>query len=827
MLLPNNHPTVSISASPSTLHILVLEDNKHDFVLIQSYLRGTYNQRYVLYNRETLAAGIEFLQKEESPIDLLLVDLGLPDSQGYDTFEQLHQQFPQYPIVVLTGLDEEDPAAEKIGLQAIIRGAQDFIGKNQLSPQILRRTVRYAIERKQMLQRLEEAHSLALMGSWEISLPQCSLSCSKSLHQILALPPTDQSLNHLDDYLRAVAPEDRVYLQGMLANLIQAHNETSFQVEHRLATPGAQDRAINFRAQLRLDSHGRPCKILCMSQDITQRKQIEQLEREKEVATQTAQMRQDFLAKTSHEIRTPLNPILLLSDMLLETPLNAEQKEHIRIIHSAGETLLALVNDILDLAKIEAGKIEFTSQPFNLREVFRSVSDMLSPHAKKRNLTFEVEVAPEVPPQLKGDSVRLTQILLNLVSNAIKFTQKGEVKVTARQVQDQGNEVRLHFAVEDTGVGIPPDMLKVIFESFQQIDSEITRQQGGTGLGLTIVRQLVKLQGGDIDVQSKLGEGSSFTFELPFLLVEHPVLLPPHATSGKDQPAVPTSNGHLNLSLVNGLRVLLVEDNPLNQMVTSKLLSNWHIVTEIANDGRQGVEMLAQNDYHLVLMDVQMPEMDGYQATRYIRQRMTGPKSRVPIIALTANAFKEVADECIQAGMDDYLSKPIEIEHLFHKIVAHLPPDFQPHHSHRFDPAPAQSDSTSSSPQTDPPSSKHQENRPMAKNVYTNLEYLKGIAGGDRDMMRLIVEKFLASTPEIIDAVKQSLAAGDQEQFARDLHKLKGSVSSMGMEQTTEQIKAIEHILKQGGDSSAIPDLTAQVIAETEGAMVELAREFT
>jgi len=394
---------------------------------------------------------------------------------------------------------------------------------------------------------------------------------------------------------------------------------------------------------------------------------LEDYSEAKENAEVSNRLKEAFLANMSHEIRTPMNAIIGFSDLLSKCDLAEKEKDYVKTIKVAGENLLTIINDILDISKIEAGMMTFEDHTFSVLEIFKSLNVMLNDKAREKGISLEFTCEDDVPTVLSGDPTRLTQIILNLAGNSIKFTKKGSINVHVNVVKTKfekfifsdcfsaktDSDTLLEFSVKDTGIGIASDKLEHIFERFSQAESHTTRKYGGTGLGLSIAKQLVELQGGKLQVESELKVGSVFTFCIPYKKSNETL----HATD------VAISN--FNLNELSELNILLVEDNNLNVILILSLFSENKMKLQIAENGSVAIEKIKANNFDIVLMDMEMPVMNGYEATRIIRKEL---KNNIPIIAMTANAMSGERERCLSMGMNDYISKPINANILFEKI---------------------------------------------------------------------------------------------------------------------------------------------------------------
>ena len=538
----------------------------------------------------------------------------------------------------------------------------------------------------------------------------------------------------------------------------------------------------------------------------------------RDAAEASRRAKAQFLANMSHEIRTPMNAVIGLTNLLQATRPTSEQAEYLTAIESSSQNLLVIINDILDSSKMEAGKLTLERVPFRLPEAVRRLSAMFKFATESKGLFLKIEVADSVPAVVLGDSVRLNQILVNLVGNALKFTRAGGVTVTAdvvgevesaaggfSEVAARGDaaaagspHLRIRFAVRDTGIGIPADKLGAIFEDFSQANTSTTREFGGTGLGLSIARNLVQLHGGQLGVTSEEGLGSVFFFELPYEVADA-------------RAAQPDAHAGLLTPFEPALRVLVAEDNALNQLVARKTLEAWNVQVVIAENGRLAVEAVAAaaEPYHAILMDVQMPELDGYEATRRIRQLHPDP-TRLPIIGLTASVLPEDRAPGLAAGMNDTLAKPFEPAVLYARLAhftgrAGLGQEGRGVGGQEFagvegeandgkGPAEtAAAASAASAPKTTPtlppPYPPTLKNPPTL--IKPNWQLLEELAGGNEGFLRQIVDTFLAEAPAL-EAVLATACPHDAEALARTAHKLKGQVAYFGVPVLHTQLDELE-----------------------------------
>lgn len=539
---------------------------------------------------------------------------------------------------------------------------------------------------------------------------------------------------------------------------------------------------ILFNGSVYKDERGKVMGVVIVARDVTEQNRIgkELLEAKifAELATSIAEeaklkaedavrSKQQFLSNMSHEIRTPMNAILGFTKVILKTELTTKQREYLSAIKISGDTLIVLINDVLDLAKVDAGKMEFAQSPFKLASSLGVVLHLFETKIQEKNLELIKEFDDQIPEVLLGDAVRLHQMLINLVSNAVKFTSKGKITISVRLLKEDKKSVSIQFSLTDTGIGIKKDNQKLIFENFQQASNSTSKVYGGTGLGLAIVKQLVEAQGGVITVESKLKVGTTFSFTLDFM-----------KTNQKAKPEIEYSK----LDETNkSFKVLVAEDIPLNQLLMRTLLDDFGFECDIAANGKIAIDKLQNKNYDIILMDLQMPEMNGFEATVYIRNVMN---LKIPILALTADVTTADLEKCKAVGMNDYLAKPVDERILYSKIVGLI----------------------STLEQDKEIISK------VEKIKFTNLNYLDQRSKSNPDLMMEMISLYLEQTPVLIELMKNSLEKKDWITLGAAVHKMIPSFSIVGIHVDFENIaKRIQEYANKQQQEDEIGEMLIQL----------------
>lgn len=521
-------------------------------------------------------------------------------------------------------------------------------------------------------------------------------------------------------------------------------------------------------------------------------------------AEQSEKHEQQFLANMSHEIRTPMNAVLGMTNLLLDTKLEEKQVKYLSAISTSSKNLLVIINDILDLSKLEAGKMEIEKIPFRIHDVLQNIQDLNRYKSEEKGLAFEVNLSPDIPDVVKGDPTRLNQIITNLCSNAVKFTEKGRITISVDKPADSHF---IRFCVVDTGIGIPEDKLHLLFSNFKQVDSSTFRKYGGTGLGLSISKTLIELQGGKVAVKSKVGEGSEFTVSIPY-----------EAGNAEDVKSLKAPI-KADYSSLFGIRVLVAEDNDYNQIVVSdtldSLIKNVHI--DIAENGLICLEMLQANDYDVILMDAQMPEMDGLDATRAIRKLDDSKKKRIPIIALTASVHKADIDKCLLVGMDGFVPKPFTRDELLGTMATF----------YQSENPEAKSDKTEAIQKKEGGKGSHEsagtenDSNHLAKSV-TDLTFLKNFTEGDYSRTKKYIGMYLKLLPGNMEKIEETMASSDHLTMVKVLHAMRPHFTYMGMNDASEKAGDIEGLVRENENLNQIPALIKSVHADCLTSQVEL-----
>ncbi|OKS87091.1 hybrid sensor histidine kinase/response regulator [Mucilaginibacter polytrichastri] len=638
----------------SLINILIVDDREENIVALEALLQRDDIQLF------TTTSPNEALKLAwDNQISIALVDVQMPEMDGFELVEMLKSNPRTRDILVLfvTAISKETKYAVK-GLGA---GAVDYLFK-PLDPYVTSAKVdsfiQLARSQSELKRKNEELQNYAIVVKNSADII-CTVnaeslkiqSINPAVEKITGRVPASLIGKNITSLVSdAERPSFRDHLMNIIADrtaygvfecMFEALNRTFKWVECR----------VSYRGQT----------LFVNISDITNQKNYQsELIRSKEVAEYGRKVKENFLANMSHELRTPVNGIIGLTDMLRKTEMNDQQMGMISLLETTSQSLLGVINDVLDISKIEAGKFSIVRTSNDVHNIIKSVYALLKYKADERNIEFVLDIEAAVPHFIMVDSLRLNQILMNLLSNAIKFTESGFVKLSVKVLQTHLDKTKLQFSIEDSGIGISKDRIARIFDSFEQADDDTAAKYGGTGLGLAIVKKLVELKGGELDVTSVPGKGSTFSFTNWYNLAARPSEVKTTKPSVK------------SLQPFNNVKVLVAEDNLVNQFMLSKILKDWHVTIDLVDNGRKAIDKLMENDYDLILMDTHMPEMDGYAATRHIRNEFSEPKSSIPIISLSAASFDHEQEEALASGMNEVLAKPFQPYQLHEKMRKYL-----------------------------------------------------------------------------------------------------------------------------------------------------------
>lgn len=613
----------------------------------------------------------------------------------------------------------------------------------------------YALDKKFNYITFNSAHKRAIKYAYEIEIEQGG--------NYLNLPYVKKNKTVVKQYLKRALAGEQFTINEVFGDgtLFKKDYETTFNpIKNQL---------------------GEITGIAVFSQDITIRKKAEdQLLQAKAAAEAASRAKSEFLSNMSHEIRTPMNAIMGLTDLLMAQNVDNPDYEKLNAIKYSAENLLRIINEILDFSKIDAGKMVIEEAPFDLQELVNELVRSLQPSAKNKGLDFAANIAADVPLKLTGDRVRLSQILTNLVSNAIKFTNFGSVVVNINTISRAPEKVSLSLDVVDTGIGIPKEKIETVFDSFTQAHSNL--KYGGTGLGLTITKRLVEMQAGNISVNSRPGIGSTFTVIIPYKI-----------TAGDAATEGPQKLTHI--PDFKGVRVLVVEDNQMNRFLAGQILGTWNVEVDMAEDGLEAIKKIEEKEYNLVLMDLQMPRMNGFEATEYIRNKMPEPVSQTPIVVLTADVMPETREKALQLGISRFITKPFKQPDLYNAIVeiTGVKDNF----------------TILDTPSVQKPIvGKAKNDVQMEK---PDLEYLKKLINNDEKALKQLVGIYQTALPVDMDVFIGNYNDQKWAELGKIAHKMKSSFANLGMGNTASALLQIEKPCKQGEPPDNLGELVDHV----------------
>ncbi|MCP4345238.1 MAG: response regulator [Desulfobacterales bacterium] len=799
------------------LNILAVDDE----LVVLHNLRNILKDQCRLTVTQSPKQALELLRQQ--PYEILITDIMMAEMNGLDLVRQATDINPSVAAIAMTGYASKD-----VAVSAVREGVVDILEK-PLAPDKVFQSIsrvwkisRFAMENQRLVAELRRVNSELRDEIEERRIAEKKMAVSKNhldniirnMNEILLVTTREgiietanqaalNSLEYKEDELlnlpvSTICTEKNFLLSDSMAECLFKEGsirnvETCFESKTGRIIP------VLFSGSAMRDDEGHVKGIIYVATDITERFQAIGLEHAKAVAEAANQAKSEFLANMSHEIRTPLNAIIGMTEWGLETDLNEEQKKVFTTIYTEAVSLLNIINDVLDFSKIEAGKFDLEEIPFDLEYLARQLAVAISFKAEKKGLRSTVFLSPEVPRHLIGDPGRLKQILVNLVGNAVKFTHEGEVVISGELAQDTGDFLKIRFIVKDTGIGIPSEKLEKIFESFTQANGSTSREYGGTGLGTTISKKIVKLMGGDIGVESEEGKGSTFWFTAVFRRN------PEQAEEATREDEYEYTWYSASRELREKYRLLVVEDYPTNQKVVLRHLHNAGYQADLAVNGTEAVTAFKTEHYDLVLMDIQMPDMDGYEATKAIRdyeverelkeQGKSGLKN-VPIIALTAHANIEYRKKCLEAGMNDYITKPVKKEALLSVVEKWICAASEP--DQLFECA----------------------EEPDEKEAPMNFKKILDDFEGDYEFLFELLEGFLDNTEKQVERLRQAIFLGNADMVRREAHTIKGGAANL----TAKDLFEAARDLEKKGESGNLQD-SMDILEKLENEFLRL-RKF-
>jgi len=739
------------------IKLLVLVKDSAVRKLIKKALKDSFLNTKADYVSKLSEAS--FLSKKNH-WDVVLTDFNLQENNSDEKIGFFKLQISS-PVIAISDIHNE-----KANQGIFHHGDFEVVSKSLISQNgigfILSNAIRFTHQQekinglvdelKNKKRQFEEFQVLTGLGSWELSEDTEKIIWSKEVAKIFDVDSIPDIA--LGDFYNLVVPEER----EQVVHLFDLILEKGIGFERTISFNATNNQVFQVFICAKCKNYdGIPSDVCGIMMDVSHQKAVERyLTEEKLNAEKSAKIKQDFLANMSHEIRTPMNSILGFTEIILENDLDQEIREKMTRIKTSGENLLVILNDVLDLAKIESGQLEVENIDYNLNDVLDHVKIQLESFAQRKNLKFKYHIDKATPKELKGDPVRLGQVLINLVNNALKFTEKGSVEIRVKPVL-KNNSKKIQFEIEDTGVGISELNQASIFEPYNQAKSSVNRKYGGTGLGLTISKKLIHHLGGEIWLKSEENIGSIFYFTISY----------------QNRGNVKRRAQYQNASEINieGVKLLLVEDNNINRELVTHFLNEWKVSFQVAINGSQALEIAEMTDFDLILMDVSMPLLDGHQVTKKIRS-FDNIKKSTPIIAMTANVFEEDIQKCLNSGMNDFISKPFRADELKLKIYNLVKGNRNlSTHKNRV--------------------SKSKSNEKKEEQVFS-LDLLKEMGGNNQEFINDMIRIYIKESPKTLQKLIEAHSDWNIDGIKSAAHKLRSPSAMMGVSKAVELTEFIE-----------------------------------
>ncbi|MBK9320234.1 MAG: response regulator [Bacteroidetes bacterium] len=779
------------------IKVQIIEDYQQDIYILENAIKSSGLEIDITVSR-SIEEAIDVTSKNN--FDCIFLDYYFPKQNGSDFLKYYSSKNKSGNIIMVTSQEDVHMAVECMKL-----GASDFLTKNQITPASIGKSLRYVLKIKEAREDAERAEAALLESEFKLKniiakspiilfnidkTGKITLFRGKAAFNLSIKPEAviDRNLSEFTNELPIRREDFNKACTTNETNYKTAVNGHHFDVNY--IPIRNEDKQIN--------------GMMGVAIDITSFiKNEEELMNTIEVKEGSAKIKEQFLANMSHEIRTPIHGIISLTQFVLNTSISEEQKKYLDLIRKSADTLLVIVNDILDLSKIDSGKLVFEETPFSIKDTLQTAVASFIPKTTEKNIELKTEVSKNLPDTLAGDPVRLTQIINNLLGNAVKFTDKGSVRIVVNTLEQNSTHIVLEFRISDTGIGIPAHKIDSIFESFTQAGDDITRKYGGTGLGLTITKQLIERQNGSIHVESIANEGTTFIFHIPYkICIEN------------NQEIVKEKKNIIHLP--SELKVLIAEDHDINRFIIEKMFKEWGLTPTFAITGVEAVKAAKEQIFDVILMDIEMPDMNGYRATEIIRAELPYPNNTVPIIAMTGHAMAGEKEKCIGIGMNDYLSKPFKPEDLKQRIadltgksVINNTPDKQ-----------AQSAVTAAK-ETAPIAETSVGSRPLI-----NLGFLKEISENNDQFFVEFIQMFLQNTPASISEIENAISNQNWEAIRQAAHKMKPSFNYVGLKELSGISAKIEDLAKRNEDMEMIKTNIEQIKKVCEIAYTELEHEI-